>query len=68
LQSLTLERLAAILNDLKRGECPAEYLELAQDIELKDLHYRSVLSTRKDAVTGYLVYRHHFRSKRFRVW
>jgi phage gp29-like protein len=23
-----------------------------QDIELKDLHYRSVLSTRKDAVTG----------------
>jgi phage gp29-like protein len=37
---------------VKRGECPAEYLELAQDIELKDLHYRSVLSTRKDAVTG----------------
>jgi phage gp29-like protein len=27
-------------------------LELAQDIELKDLHYRSVLSTRKDAITG----------------
>jgi phage gp29-like protein len=37
---------------VRRGECPAEYLELAQDIELKDLHYRSVLSTRKDAVTG----------------
>jgi phage gp29-like protein len=52
LQSLTPERLAAILNDVKRGECPAEYLELAQDIELKDLHYRSVLSTRKDAITG----------------
>lgn len=52
LQNLTPERLAVILNDVKRGESPAEYLELAQDIELKDLHYRSVLSTRKDAITG----------------
>jgi phage gp29-like protein len=52
LQSLNPERLAQILNDVKRGECPAEYLELAQDIELKDLHYRSVISTRKDAITG----------------
>jgi phage gp29-like protein len=52
LQSLTPERLAAILADVRRGECPAEYLELSQDIELKDLHYRSVLSTRKDAITG----------------
>jgi phage gp29-like protein len=52
LQSITPERLADILNNVKRGECPAEYLELAQDIELKDLHYRSVLSTRKDAITG----------------
>ena len=52
LQRLTPSRLAAILNDVKRGECPVDYLELAQDIELKDLHYRSVLSTRKDAVTG----------------
>ncbi|MDR0387243.1 MAG: DUF935 domain-containing protein [Treponema sp.] len=52
LQDLTPERLAQILNDVKRGECPAEYLELAGDIELKDLHYRSVLSTRKDAITG----------------
>jgi phage gp29-like protein len=52
LQSLAPEQLVTILNDVKRGECPAEYLELAQDIELRDLHYRSVLSTRKDAVTG----------------
>ena len=52
LQSLTPERLAEILNDVRRGECPADYLELAQDIELKDLHYRSVISTRKDAITG----------------
>ena len=52
LQNLTPERLAEILNNVKRGDCPAEYLELAQDIELKDLHYRSVLSTRKDTITG----------------
>jgi phage gp29-like protein len=52
LQSLTPERLAAILNEVKRGECPADYLELAQDMELKDPHYRSVLSTRKEAITG----------------
>ena len=52
LQSLTPERLAGILSDVRRGECPADFLELAQDIELKDLHYRSVLSTRKDAITG----------------
>jgi len=52
LNSLTPERLAAILADVRRGECPAEYLELSQDIELRDLHYRSVLSTRKDAITG----------------
>jgi phage gp29-like protein len=51
-RSLTPERMAEILNNVKRGECPAEYLEPAQDIELKDLHYRSVLSTRKDAITG----------------
>jgi len=52
LNSLTPERLAVILADVRRGECPAQYLELAQDIELRDLHYRSVLSTRKDAITG----------------
>jgi len=52
LQTLTPERLAGILSDVRRGECPADFLELAQDIELKDLHYRSVLSTRKDAITG----------------
>ena len=52
LQSLTPEKLAGILDDVRRGESPADYLELAQDIELKDLHYRSVLSTRKDAITG----------------
>nr|QGT51349.1 gpH [uncultured Spirochaetaceae bacterium] len=52
LESLNPERLARILRDVRQGECPAEYLELAQDMETKDLHYRSVISTRKDAVCG----------------
>jgi phage gp29-like protein len=52
LQSLTPERLAAVLNDVKRGECPADYQELTRDIELKDSRCRSVLPARKDAVTG----------------
>lgn len=50
LNRLSPERLATILRDVRSGECPAEYLELAQDMEMRDLHYRSVLSTRKDAV------------------
>ncbi|MDR1031385.1 MAG: DUF935 domain-containing protein [Treponema sp.] len=52
LHRLTPEYLATILSDVRRGECPTAYLELAQDMELKDPHYRSVLSTRKDAITG----------------
>lgn len=52
LNRLSPERLASILRDVRSGECPAEYLELAQDTEMRDLHYRSVLSTRKDAVCG----------------
>lgn len=52
LNRLTPEKLAEILRDVRSGECPAEYLELAQDMEMRDLHYRSVLSTRKDAVCG----------------
>ena len=52
LNRLSPEKLAGILRDVRSGECPAEYLELAQDMEMRDLHYRSVLSTRKDAVCG----------------
>ncbi|WP_147615091.1 phage portal protein family protein [Treponema pectinovorum] len=52
LQRLSPEKLSGILRDVRDGECPAEYLELAQDMEMHDLHYRSVLSTRKDAVCG----------------
>jgi phage gp29-like protein len=52
LHRLTPKHLATILSDVRRGECPVASLELAQDRELKDPHYRSVLSTRKDAITG----------------
>lgn len=52
LNRLSPEKLAGILRDVRNGDCPAEYLELAQDMEMRDLHYRAVLSTRKDAVCG----------------
>jgi len=48
---LTPARLAAILQNAANGDADA-YLTLAEDIEEKDLHYRSVLGTRKLAVTG----------------
>lgn len=52
LQNLSPTVLASILNDIKCGYIPKEYLEVASDIELKDTHYRSVLNTRKLAVTS----------------
>lgn len=52
LQNLSPTVLASILNDIKCGYIPKEYLEIASDIELKDTHYRSVLNTRKLAVTS----------------
>lgn len=52
LQNLTPQSLASILSDIKNGYIPKEYLEIASDIELKDTHYRSVLNTRKLAVTS----------------
>lgn len=51
-QYLTPSKLADIITQVKQGQCPSEYLELASDIELKDPHYRSVLDTRKLAVIG----------------
>jgi phage gp29-like protein len=51
-RGLTPERLASILDAVRNGEPPAEYLEIAQELEQRDLHYRSVLSTRKHAVEG----------------
>lgn len=47
---LTPGRLGEILAAVRQGEVPAEYLEFAQEIERRDLHYRSVLSTRKHSV------------------
>ncbi|MGD0117615.1 MAG: DUF935 domain-containing protein [Candidatus Binatus sp.] len=46
---LTPERLSGILQQAEVGD-PYLYLELAEEIEEKDLHYLAVLSTRKNAV------------------
>lgn len=45
------ERLAGILSDAREGRADS-YLTLAEEMEERDLHYRSVLSTRKAAVEG----------------
>lgn len=46
---MTPQRLAGILRQAENGD-PVAYLELAEAMEEKDLHYLSVLSTRKRAV------------------
>jgi phage gp29-like protein len=51
-RGLTPDKLAGILDQVRNGGSPAEYLEIAQELEQRDLHYRSVLSTRKNAVEG----------------
>ena len=48
-QGLTPARLAGLLRDAEQGDAVA-YLELAEDMEEKDLHYLSVMGTRKRAV------------------
>lgn len=47
---LTPSRLASILNDAVEND-PAEFFALAEEMEERDLHYHSVLGTRKRAVT-----------------
>jgi phage gp29-like protein len=47
---LTPERLTQILREAEFGD-PFLYLELAEEMEEKDLHYLAVLNTRKDAVS-----------------
>ena len=47
---LTPERLTQILREAEFGD-PFLYLELAEEMEEKDLHYLAVLSTRKEAVS-----------------
>jgi phage gp29-like protein len=51
LVGLTPERLASILRQAESGD-PFLYLELAEEMEEKDLHYLAVLSTRKEAIAG----------------
>jgi len=46
---LTPERLTGIMQQAEFGD-PYLYLELAEEMEEKDLHYLSVLGTRKNAV------------------
>lgn len=48
---LTPARLARILRDAVEGDA-TDYLILAEEMEERDLHYSSVLSTRKRAVAG----------------
>lgn len=48
-QGLTPDRLAAILRESENSS-PLRYLELAEEMEEKDLHYLGVLGTRKRAV------------------
>jgi phage gp29-like protein len=50
-QGLTPVRLARLLRAAEDGD-PTAYLELAEEMEEKDLHYRSVLATRKYQVSG----------------
>lgn len=48
---LTPNRLGRLLREAEDGDASA-YLELAEQMEEKDLHYRSVLATRKNQVAG----------------
>ncbi len=50
-QGLTPQRLARIMRDAADGDA-REYLILAEEMEERDPHYASVLSTRKRAVAG----------------
>lgn len=49
-RGLTPQKLASLLLEAEEGDA-TRYLELAEDMEEKDLHYLSVLSTRKRAVS-----------------
>ena len=48
---LTPEKLIAIQREAEAGD-PFLYLELAEEMEEKDLHYLAVISTRKQAIAG----------------
>lgn len=48
-QGLTPKRLASLLREAEDGD-PTRYLDLAEEMEEKDLHYLSAISTRKRQV------------------
>ncbi|WP_239057924.1 DUF935 domain-containing protein [Pseudodesulfovibrio sp. JC047] len=50
-QGLTPQRLARVLRDAAEGDA-REYLLLAEEMEERDMHYASVMGTRKRAVAG----------------
>lgn len=50
--ALTPERLAQVLLDIDQNSENWEYLTLAEEMEERDLHYHSVLTTRKLAVSS----------------
>ena len=54
--TLSPKKLAALVRDIKTGEASA-YLTLAEEMEERDGHYRSVLGSRKNAISSleYLV-------------
>lgn len=54
-QWITPDRLAMILRDAANGDADA-YLTLAEEAEERDMHYASVLGTRKRAITGLSVF------------
>ncbi len=49
-RGLTPARLASLLREAEEGN-PTAYLELAEEMEEKDLHYRGVIAKRKTAVS-----------------
>lgn len=51
-RSLQPARLASLLMAAKDGDAPDDYLALAEEIEERDLYYRSLLGTRKLAIVG----------------
>jgi phage gp29-like protein len=50
-QGLTPQKLGLLLSEAEQGVAD-RYLELAEEMEEKDLHYAAVLSSRKRAVAG----------------
>lgn len=49
---LTPAKLASVLKSVASGDNPEDYFILAEEMEERELHYRSVLSTRKLAVAA----------------